>query len=123
MNAENNPSVQEGNVKEPVPVPAWLVNLVKLSLTVVVSVSLAYARFAATESKAVEAIDMGKENAAKLEAKSEVINQLTAQVGRMDIKETMMEKSIGDSLARIESSVKDLRTDVKEIQARQQSKP
>jgi len=114
---------EDGSVKEPIPVPAWIVSLGKLVLTAAASVAIAYARFSATEKEASDAHELGKANEAKIEAKSEVISQLSAQVGRIDLKETMMEKSIGDSLARIESSVKDLRADVKEIQTRAQSKP
>lgn len=97
-------------------VPMWLIELVKLSVTGIIAFVLMYIRVAALESKYSEEKEARIKVEAKVESHSVII---TANDGRVAILETrmaIMEKSITESLSRIESDVRDVKQDIKQLQ-------
>lgn len=97
-------------------VPYWLVDLLKLVATGLVTAILLYARVGFLESK----VDDGKaalvKAEAKLESQVDIVSSVNSRVGILETRTTIMEKSITESLSRIETDLRDVKSDIKQLQ-------
>lgn len=106
-------------------IPSWVLKIVELAIPAAIAIFAMYVKVALIERDLKEKdgrIGENKDRIVKLEAlvetRGERIRDNAARIGVLETKQAIMEKSISEALGRIESDVKDVKRDMKEIQNR-----
>lgn len=98
--------------------PVWALTLLKMVVPAVVAILTMYVRIASVEKDLI----IQKAQLTKLEslddAHAEMIRNNASHIGSMETKASLSETYIRDALSRIESDVKDVKGDVKNMQQR-----
>lgn len=104
--------------KERVAIPMWLLTVLKMAVPAVIAIGTMYIRMAAVEKDVGENDRRISRLEATVEARGEMIRANKTDIGIIQTKQSIMEKAITDSLTRIESDVKEVKRDVRELQQR-----
>lgn len=97
-------------------IPNWAINAVKLLSPVVIAVAIVWARFTGVEQAALDLKAVVVTVEAKQEASKDLMTQMQLRQATIELKQSVLEKSIGEALIRIETSLKDVQLDVKDLQ-------
>jgi hypothetical protein len=100
---------ENGRKTRQLDVPVWALELLKVTSPAIVAIAVLYARFMGVEKTS-------EDNKTKIEARTEVLNAVDRRVATMEVKQGIMERDMLAALTRIETTIKDVQTDVKELQ-------
>lgn len=99
-------------------IPEWTVGVGKFAATVVCAVAIVYARFVGTETKVDENRRLIMEMKGVDSAQTELINAMDRRFYGSEMGQKIENNNTKDALGRIESMVKEVRADVRELQQR-----
>jgi hypothetical protein len=108
------------NERQTFSVPSWLFDLGKMAVAAAVAVGLMYVRVSSLEKDVADLNNKIGHLDSGGTARSEMIADSRARIGTIEIKESVLEKSITEALGRIEADVKESKMDIKELQKRPQ---
>lgn len=108
---------RNGNGKgKSVTVPAWTIPLLRSAGTVAVCLCIGYAKFVTLENKGTDNANRITKTEALSLAHEAVIAAIDRRLIVTESNQTRAEKENGEALIRIESQLKELRTDVKDLE-------
>ena len=108
----------DGNPNEPirVTVPGWLLDFLKVGVGVAISITTMYIRVALLESRVEDIAAKGVKAEALIEVGRGAMEAHNNRITTLETRQSFMDRSISDSLNRIESDLKVVKSDVKELQ-------
>lgn len=97
-------------------VPAWLPDLLKIGAGVVISVTAMYIRVALLESRVEDSSARQVKAEALIEVQRGTSETHNNRITTLETRQSFMDKSITESLGRIERDLGDVKRDVKDLQ-------
>lgn len=105
-------------MEKQVTIPSWVLNALKVLGPVVVITAVGYAKFTGMEKDNKYLSDRVNTLEIRTEGMRNELNSLQAKVLIGEQKHTSLEKNITETLIRIETGLKEMQSDVKDLQKR-----
>jgi hypothetical protein len=99
-----------------VTIPSWLVEILKPAAAVIAAIAISYSRFVSLEKDVEDLKKTANSNAVKSETQRDALSMLATRQSTVELKQSVLEKGITESLVRIETTIKDIQVDMKELQ-------
>lgn len=97
-------------------VPVWAISVGRFVGTVAVTLALGYSQFVTAQNDIAAMKQHGRDSDVRLEAAKETLVAMATRLSTLEVKQTVVERDLSASLQRIESTIKDVQADVKDLQ-------
>jgi hypothetical protein len=102
--------------RKSVSVPAWVLPIGRGAVTLAIGLAIGYARIVSLENKVIDNSQKLAESKITIGSHETTMNNMDRRISLAEAAQGRSEKEMGEALTRIESQLKELRQDVKDLQ-------